>query len=97
MIHTIITGGQYTDPTLYNGPDIDYCKNCQMEPKAEDTHVCSDCIEHFEEMEQTSLCCGDTLDIDIKRCTCGEWSESMMDEYCKEHNFNPKTYKYGEK
>ena len=96
MIKTIITGGQYDDPTEYNGPDIDYCKNCGEEPKVEDTHVCSDCIDHFEEMEQTSLCCGDTLHVDTNRCTsCYEWSESSFDEYCEDHNFNGKTYRYG--
>ena len=83
------------DPTEYNGDDIDYCKNCGEEPKWEDTDVCSDCIDNFEEMEQTSLCCGDTLQTDMERCmSCYEWSESMFDEYCEEHNFDRKTYKY---
>ena len=95
MIKTIITGGQYIDPTEYNGPDIDYCKNCGCNPKHDDTDVCYECIDEFDEMKETSLCCGDTLETDINRCySCKEWSESVFDEHCTEHNFNPKTYKY---
>jgi len=92
-----VTGTRSTygdDPTEYNGHDIDYCKNCGEEPKDFGIDVCPDCVDHFEEMKQTSLCCGDTLDVDTKRCTCGEWSESMFDEHCEEHNFNKSTYKY---
>ena len=82
------------DPTEYNGADIDYCKNCGEEPK-EHGDVCADCIEYFDEMEQTSLCCGDTLHVDTNRCqACYEWSESLFDEHCEEHNFNRETYKY---
>ena len=85
----------YDDPTEYNGQDIDYCKRCDMEPKYCDTDVCMECIDELEEMQEVSLCCGDTLHIDTNRCTsCYEWSESEFDEHCTEHNFNRKTFKY---
>ena len=85
----------YDDPREYSGIDIDYCKNCQMHSKHDDTDVCEECIDNFEEQKQTSLCCSDTLAEDINRCTsCYEWSESMFDEYCKKHNFNKNTYRY---
>ncbi len=85
----------YDDPTEYNGPDIDYCKRCDMNPKYEDTDVCSECIDEIEEMKEVSLCCGDNLHVDTNRCTsCYEWSESEFHEYCNDNNFNPKTYKY---
>ena len=95
-----VTGTRSTygdDPTEYNGADIDYCKNCDMEPK-EYGDVCAVCIEDFEEQMQTSLCCGDTLHVDTNRCTsCCDWSESLFDEFCTEHNFNRKTYKFNKK
>ena len=94
MIKTIITGGQYDDPREYQD-DTPQCKNCGCNPKYDDTDVCYECIDELEEMQEVSLCCGDTLHVDTNRCTsCYDWSESSFDEYCKEHNFNPKTYKY---
>ena len=83
------------DPIEYNGKEIDNCKRCDMNVKYDDTDVCSQCIDELEEMKEISLCCGDTLHVDTKRCTsCREWSESSFYEYCKENNFDKKTYKY---
>ena len=95
MIKTIITGGQYIDPTEYNGPDIDYCKNCGCNPKHDDTDVCYECSEEFDEMDTYSYCCDATIDTDINICyDCKDHSETALDLYCREHNFNKKTYKY---
>mgnify|MGYP001216951074 FL=1 len=85
------------DPTEYD-IEVDLCKRCDMYEKWEDTDVCSDCIDELEEMQQISLCCGDSLHVDTNRCTsCYEWSESEFEEYCIDNNFNPKTYKYEKK
>jgi len=95
MIQTIVTGGQYTDPTEYNGPEVDWCKNCQSNPKWDDTDVCDECIDEFDEMKECSWCCGDTMDTDMKICyTCKDHTESEFDEFCRDNKFNPKTYRY---
>ena len=39
-----------------------------MNEKWEDTDVCSECIDELEEMQEVSLCCGDTLHVDTNRC-----------------------------
>ena len=84
------------DPTEHD-IDVDLCKRCDM-LTLEYGDFCIECIEEIEEMQQISLCCGDTLHVDTNRCTsCYEWSESSFDEYCIENNFNPKTYRYEKK
>jgi len=95
MIDTIITGGQYTDPTEYNGPEVDWCKHCQSNPKWEDTDVCDECIDEFDEMKGMSACCGALIERDMELCyRCKDHTESVFDEFCRENKFNPKTYKY---
>lgn len=54
MIKTIITGGQYDDPREYQD-DTPQCKNCGCNPKYDDTDVCYECIDEFEEWDETAL------------------------------------------
>lgn len=83
------------DPTECNDVDIDYCRNCQNNAKYDDTDVCEECIEDFDKQTQISLCCGDNLHTDTNRCmSCYEWSESLFDEFCEEHNFDENTFKF---
>jgi len=94
MIKTIITGGQYDDPREYQD-DTPQCKNCGMNDKIDDTDVCSGCIDEFDEWDTVSSCCDATIDTDILVCfDCKEHSETALDSYCTEHNFNKKTYRY---
>ena len=95
MIKTIITGGQYDDPREYQD-DTPQCKRCDSEPLFEDTHVCYDCCNELDEMDTYSWCCSSSIDTDINIChQCKEHSETALDEYCIEYNFNKKTYRYG--
>ena len=95
MIKTIITGGQYDDPREYQD-DTPQCKNCGMNDKMDDMDVCSGCSDEFDEWDTVSSCCDATIDTDILVCfDCKEHSETALDLYCREHNFNKKTYRYG--
>ena len=95
MIKTIITGGQYDDPRDYQD-DTPQCKRCDSSPLFEDTDVCSDCCDELDEMDTYSYCCDATINTDINICyDCKDHSETALDLYCREHNFNKKTYRYG--
>jgi hypothetical protein len=94
MIKTIITGGQYDDPRDYQD-DTPQCKNCGMNDKMDDMDVCSGCSDEFDEMDTVSYCCDATIDTDMNLCyACRDHSETALDSYCREHNFNKKTYRY---
>ena len=97
MIKTIITGGQYDDPREYQD-DTPQCKNCGCNPKYDDMDVCYECSDEFDEMDTISYCCSSTINTDMNICyDCKDHSETALDEYCREHNFNKKTYRYGKK
>jgi hypothetical protein len=95
MIKTIITGGQYTDPTEYTGPEVEWCKRCQSEEMYEDMHVCETCIDDLEEMECRSSCCDSEFEPDVERCyECKEWTTSLFEDECIATGLNPKTFRY---
>tara|TARA_Y100001973_G_C5162212_1_gene314166 strand:- start:2 stop:301 length:300 start_codon:yes stop_codon:yes gene_type:complete len=95
MINTLVIGGQYTDPTEYNGPEVNWCKRCQSDEIYEHTHVCETCLDELEEMDTRSSCCDAEYHSDLERCyECKEWTTSMLDDECIETGLNPKTFKY---
>ena len=97
MIETINTGGQYDDPRDYQN-DVPQCGNCGENPKHDDMDVCYGCSDDFDEMDTISYCCSSSINTDMNICyECKEHSETSLDEYCREHNFNKKTYRYGKK
>lgn len=97
MIKTIITEGQHDDPRNYQD-DTPQCGNCGCNPKYDDMDICYECSDEFDEMDTVSDCCGAGINTDMNLCyECGEHSETSLDIYCIEHNFNKKTYRYGKK
>jgi len=94
MITTIITGGQYTNPDE-NLVEVDLCKNCQMNEKYDSMDICYDCSDAFDEKDTISNCCSANIDTDRNLCyECKDNADTLLDDYCREHNFDKKTYKY---
>ena len=94
MIKTILTGGQYNDPREIQD-DTEMCKMCDMDEMYNDTDVCESCSDELDEMDTYSWCCSATIDTDSNLCyECKDNSETSLDLYCREENFNRDTYKY---
>lgn len=76
------THSSYGDnPSEYNGPDLDNCKICDMEPKAHDTDLCDGCIDNMDEGKEISNCCSDTLQTDMGLCYgCKDHASSATEE-----------------
>tara|TARA_R110000851_G_scaffold215339_1_gene368124 strand:- start:868 stop:1161 length:294 start_codon:yes stop_codon:yes gene_type:complete len=93
MIKTIVTGG-HEDPRDFQD-DTEMCRMCDMNRKYEDTDVCEECIDELDEMSKYSYCCSASIDSDILICTdCKDHSETALDSYCEDADFNRDTYKY---
>jgi hypothetical protein len=96
VIETIVTGGQYDDPTEWNGdnPECKLCpKTAEMDDEyCEDHQRCYFCGENDdcdceEEMKLVSACCGSRIDNDYKLCyECKDHAESAWDEYISNMN-----------
>lgn len=91
MINTIITGGQYDDPTEWNGKNA-RCKLCDNDAEnfdeyCEEHQRCDFCGEREEcdceeEMKQISDCCGARIDSDIGICyECKEHADNAWDAH----------------
>ena len=93
MIKTIVTGGN-EDPRNYQD-DTPQCGNCGCNSKYDDMDVCYECSDELDEMSKYSYCCSASIDSDILICTdCKDHSETALDSYCEEADFNRDTYKY---
>jgi uncharacterized protein with PIN domain len=54
-MNKIITGGQYTDPTYWNGQDVSTCLKCHNNDAMEDFDICSGCSDDLDEMSESML------------------------------------------
>ena len=94
MINTIIVGGQYTNPDE-NLVDVNLCRNCQNNEKYDSMDICYECSDDFDEKDTISNCCSANIDTDRNLCyECKDNAHTLLDDYCREYNFNKKTYKY---
>ena len=95
MTNKIITGGQYTDPSDWNGQDVNTCLKCHNNDAMEDFDICTGCSDDLDEMSTVSVCCEASINTDINICSsCLDHSESILKEYSRENDYCNKHGKY---